>query len=111
MLGDCFGQWLQKTHQCLLLAYSDLVHDTCEQFEKGKPWTRQTNRQGLYGMTSNTRQGVTDVSLDGGCGLDSMLRIARAIGLELQATKTYNRKGQSTGISGWYVSVKGDNHA
>jgi hypothetical protein len=109
MLGSALGQWLQHTHRELLLAYSELAHDTCVQHEQGKPWTRQTNRQGLHGMTLNTRLGVPEVSLDGGCGLDCMIKIARAIGLELQATKTYNRKGQSTGISGWYV--KGANYA
>jgi len=111
MLGSVFGEWLQKTHPNLLLAYSDLAHDTCVQHEQGKPWVRTENRAGLYGMTLNTRQGVQDVSLDGGCGLDSMIKIARAIGLDLQATKTYNRKGQSTGISGWYVSAKGASNA
>jgi len=106
MLGSAFGEWLQHTHQDLLLCYSGMAHDVCEQMEQGKPWTRQTNKQGLYGMTLNTRQGVKDVSLDGGCGLDCMLRIAKHIGLELQPVKSYNRKGQSTGIKGWHVSVK-----
>jgi hypothetical protein len=109
MLGSAFGEWLQKTHQSLLLAYSDMAHDTCVQYEQGKPWQRTENRQGLYGMTLNTRLGVQDISLDGGCGLDCMIKIARAIGLTVDPVKTYNRKGQSTGISGWYV--KGVNYA
>jgi hypothetical protein len=103
MTGDCFGQWLQHTHQSLLLAYSDMAHDICEQMEQGKPWTRQTNRQGLYGMTLNTRLGVQDVSLDGGCGLDCMIKIARAIGLSVDAMKTFNRRGQCTGVAGYRI--------
>jgi len=106
MLGSAFGEWLQKTHQELLLAYSDLAHDICEQYDHGKPWARQTNRQGLYGMTLNTRQGLQDISLDGGCGLDCMLKIAKHIGLELMPVKSFNRKGQCTGVIGWHVSTK-----
>jgi hypothetical protein len=104
MLGSAFGEWLQKTHQELLLAYSDLAHDICEQYDHGKPWVRQTNRQGLYGMTLNTRFGVQDVSLDGGYGLDCMIRIARAIGLTVDPVKTYNRKGQCSGIAGYRIA-------
>jgi hypothetical protein len=104
MLGDCFGQWLQSTHQTLLLAYSDLAHDISVQYEQGKPWQRTENPQGLCGMTLNTRQGVQDISLDGGCGLDCMIRIARAIGLSVDAIKTYNRRGQCSGVAGYRIA-------
>jgi hypothetical protein len=103
MLGSAFGQWLQNTHQELLLCHANMAHDICEQMEQGKPWARQTNRQGLCGMTLNTRFGVQDVSLDGGRGLDCMIRIARAIGLTVDPVKTYNRKGQCSGIAGYRI--------
>jgi len=104
MLGSAFGEWLQKTHQELLLCHANMAHDICEQMEQGKPWARTENRQGLYGMTLNTRQGVQDISLDGGCGLDCMIRIARAIGLTVDPIKTYNRKGQCSGVAGYRIA-------
>jgi hypothetical protein len=106
MLGSALGQWLQVTCQELLLCHSDLAYGLQKQGECGK-WSYTTNEVGRYGMTLNIdKQGVKSITLDGGCGLESMLRIVEAIGIKLQRVNTYNKRGQNTGVKGWYVSVK-----
>jgi hypothetical protein len=106
MLGSAFGEWLQKTHQDLLMCYSAMAHDICEQ-QDTKQWLRYGNKDGLYGMTLYVRDGnEISVSLDGGCGLDCMIKIARSIGLTVDPVKTYSRKGQCSGVVGWHVSTK-----
>jgi hypothetical protein len=51
----------------------------------------------IYGMTSRMCDGETvRVLLDGGCGIESMLEIAREIGLRVD--RTSDRKGHTTGF-------------
>jgi hypothetical protein len=51
------------------------------------------------------KKGVKSITLDGACGLETMLRIVDAIGIKLQRVNTYNKRGQNTGVKGWYVST------
>lgn len=105
MLGASLGQWMQVTMQELLLCHSEKAYDLCEQ-QESNAWKRAYNKHGLYGMTLDVnKKGVKSITLDGACGLESMLRIADAIGLKLQRVNTYNKRGQNTGVKGWYVST------
>jgi hypothetical protein len=59
---------------------------------------RTRNDSGLYGMTTHRSPKMTRtwVTLDGGCGLQSMRTIAEAIGMKV--TATIDRKGNATGF-------------
>lgn len=91
MLGTSFGEWVTEVHQAALRNISEHAYAYYDQ-----AGDRQHNEGGLYGMT---RQSDGRVTLDGGCGIDSMTRIAKAAGLELQ--RTWDRKGNTTG---WIVT-------
>lgn len=101
MLGSALGQWLQVTCQELLLCHSDLAYNVYD----GRRFSDNGHTANkLYGMTHNVNSNT--VSLDGACGLESMLRIADVIGVKLQRVNTYNKRGQNTGVKGWYVTTK-----
>lgn len=73
MAGAVFGDWLQETAQARLRALPTLD----------------------YGARRHESGNVT---LDGACGLSSMLRLAEAVGADV--TRTHDRKGNTTG---WLV--------
>lgn len=107
MLGSALGQWLQHTHQELLLCHADMSYATYNPVFGFRTKDHQSSL--LYGMTYNIKggdNGGRSISLDGACGLESMFLIVQHIGLELKPVKAYNRKGQSTGVTGWHVSAK-----
>lgn len=76
MVGTVFGKWLQDNYQERLV--SAKVSE-------------------LYGA-SLSGDG-TSVRLDGACGLECMLSVAKRIGLDV--TRTYNKKGHTTG---WVIN-------
>lgn len=81
MVGTCFGDWLKDVYKAELQAAGSAV-------------------TGLYG--ARVREDGS-VSLDGACGLECMLEIAKAIGLEVE--REYVKKGRNKGQTiGWYVS-------
>ena len=84
MIGTVFGEWLQHYYQPELLKIKDF---------------------GFYGMTY--RADKNQVSLDGACGIESMIRIAEAIGLEVERNyiATGRRRGETIG---WFIQMKGD---
>ena len=85
MAGTVFGEWLADVYQAELKAAGNVVTD-------------------MYGA----RNYLDSVQLDGACGLESMLRIAEAIGLEVE--REYVKKGVNRGRTiGWYVSMKEGN--
>lgn len=107
MTGTVFGDWLTATYQDRLLkiarrAYyvSDGNGVKAREGEHahvrwvGTPGKPKVTPGSLYGMYSYPKE--KRVSLDGGCGIESMLTIARAIGLEVE--RTGNRKGETTGF-------------
>lgn len=99
MIGTVFGNWLQENYQVELLKIrGQAAHIVSEKF--GYIANPGNNR--FHGMTHN--QQTDKVSLDGACGLESMLRIAEAIGLEVEReyVKTGRNKGQTIG---WYVQM------
>lgn len=75
-LGTCLGMFLQDAYQGKLLQLAPLAYHVYD----GKTFSDNGHTGGkLYGMTHNTKQGT--VTLDGGCGFESMLKIARHAGL------------------------------
>jgi hypothetical protein len=94
MTGTVFSEWLQDVYQDELRAIADQAHET---YEADSTTTR--NESGYYGMRAIKRVKPNEtirVTLDGGCGLESMRRIAEAIGLKVRAT--IDRKGNATGF-------------
>lgn len=77
MAGTVFAEWLEATFPEELAGLSKYAAD-------------------FYGM-SVRRDGT--VRLDGACGLESMLTVAKA--LNVNVTRTHDRKGNTTG---WLVS-------
>jgi hypothetical protein len=100
MTGTVFADWLQDVAQDELQGIADraytIYRTPCSFGDDGLPYTR--NEDGLYGMTVT---GGGPVRLDGGCGLESMRRIADAIGLSVRSI--VNRRGS---VAGFTVSRK-----
>ena len=84
MIGTVFGEWLQHYYQSELIKIKD---------------------GDFYGMTY--RADKNQVVLDGACGIDCMMRIADAIGLDVQRDyiATGRRRGETIG---WFVQMKGE---
>lgn len=91
MQGTSFGEWLQETYQARLVEIKARAKSITD--ENGYHDQEGGN---LYGFIYRAKDGKA--WLDGGCGLSSMLNIAHAIGLEVQAV--YSRKG---GLEGMFI--------
>lgn len=89
MVGTVFGEWLQDVYQDRLLNLMLKAHSTWSKSE-GKTYH---NDKGFYGMSYYIDE--NRIVLDGACGLDCMIRIAEAIGLEVQ--RNHDKKGNTTG--------------
>ena len=81
MVGTVVAEWLQTSFQDRLRVYLS---------------TGGTER--LCGLRLLLKDNKATALLDGACGIDSVIRIAEAIGLEFQ--RTHDRKGNTTG---WIV--------
>lgn len=98
MIGTVFGQWLQANYQEQLQAVKARAHYISD--ENGTVSNPRTDS--LYGMRWTKDN---NVSLDGACGIESMIRIAEAIGLEVE--RDYIAKGRRRGETiGWFVQMK-----
>ena len=98
MIGTVFGKWLEATYQEELQAIKARAHYLSD--ENGTVANQRTDS--LYGMrwTKDNR-----VTLDGACGIESMTRIAEAIGLEVD--RDYIAKGRRRGETiGWFIQMK-----
>ncbi len=87
MLGTSFGEWLTETYQNALREIGDRAHMTYNEI-----FDATRNDDGLYGMY---RYADGRISLDGACGIEPMLKIAKALGIGVHAT--WDRKGHITG--------------
>ena len=87
MLATSFGAWLTETYQNALREIGDRAHMTYNEI-----FDATRNDDGLYGMY---RYDDGRISLDGACGIEPMLEIARALGISVHATR--DRKGHTTG--------------
>jgi len=87
MLGTSFGAWLTETYQDALRKIGDRAYMTYhETFDATR------NDDGLYGMY---RYADGRISLDGAYGIESMLKIAKTLGIGVRTTR--DRKGHTTG--------------
>lgn len=98
MLGTVFGNWLADTYQTELLKISAEAY----YIHVGRLINITKETRSFYGMYYHTVN--KKVTLDGGCGLDSMIKIAVAIGLEVE--REYIKKGKRRGETlGYYVQM------
>lgn len=89
MVGTVFGMWLNAEHQeRLKKLFSDRPVEDCKYQVPG-----YNKIPGLYGITLSPKG---EAHCDGGCGINSMISIAEAIGIEVQTTG--NRKGRTDGF-------------
>ena len=85
MTGTVFGDWLAARHQDALKA----LHTESEPYAQ----TSRRKHPKLYGLFFRADGSAY---CDGACGIESMIRIAEAIGLSVR--RTHNRKGHTTGF-------------
>jgi hypothetical protein len=91
MVGTVFADWLVDCYQDRLTEISDRASSVWCNGSR----LRNDAPDALYGMTYN--EADKRVLVDGACGLDSVRRIADAIGLAVQAT--VSRRGRTTGFA------------
>jgi hypothetical protein len=102
MIGTVFGQWLEANYQKELIEISQRAHTV---YNQQLEWVTSDRSDRLYGMTYRVIGGR--ITLDGACGLECMIRIAEAIGLDVE--RDYITKGRRRGETiGWYVQMKGE---
>jgi hypothetical protein len=100
MNGTVFADWLQDCFQSELMALKDRAYYV----DDGHSLSTPARPASFYGMYDNTRSKKGNITLDGGCGLESIIKIAKAIGLEIQreCIQTGKRRGETIG---WYVQM------
>jgi hypothetical protein len=97
MIGTVFGDWLEAEYQRELVEHvkelPKIPYGTI-----GRLQISEEINPSYYGLTIREDGSV---ALDGACGINCMIRIAEAIGLEVQWEG--NRKGHTVG---YFVSPK-----
>ena len=102
MVGSVLGQWLTERYQDRLQAIGDRAssyyskaggYKTHRVAGSSLPFG-DIDRAYHYGMTRNDDTGR--VSLDGACGVETMLDIANAIGLQI--TRNSDKRGRTIGF-------------
>jgi hypothetical protein len=103
MVGTVLADWAVATHQDRLVKLAGDAYATVRPGEGYR--TRGDDTRGtFYGMAAYYGESgeLERVSIDGACGVESVLRILRAAGLEL--TRTYVPRGVNRGnTTGWVV--------
>jgi hypothetical protein len=99
MIGTVFGDWLESEYQSELVELvSRLPLEDCGYSVAGFRRVTEEINPRFYGLTVRPDGSV---SLDGACGQSSMIRIAEALGLEVQWEG--NKKGHTIG---YFVAPK-----
>lgn len=106
MVGTVFGEWLQNTYQESLMAISNRCQVEYDFSESPRKRVENTADNTLYGMArlinlkgeGKKYFGADRIALDGACGINSMIRIAEAIGLKVRYMPTKGRKRYSEGF-------------
>lgn len=95
MTGTVFGDWLEAEHQDKLRQLTGW-----ESKDYGNTdWKAHADLYGAFLRPDGS------VSLDGGCGLACMIRVAEAIGLEIE--RDYIASGRRRGETiGWFVTER-----
>lgn len=83
MLGTVVGQWLQGVYHRRLLDFMLSIPHADEPY-------------GIR-LHYSTERRPAHITLDGSCGIESMVHIAEAIGISL--SRTYDRKGRTVGYT------------
>lgn len=98
MVGTVVGNYLQEAFQKELLSIQgNAYHINSAKFG----YIENVGSNRLYGMLHDQVNGL--VMIDGGCGLESVKRIAEAIGVTI--TSNYNKRKART--EGFFVSWNG----
>lgn len=92
MQGTSFGNWLQGTYPERLIEIANRAHSVID----ANGYHDQKDGD-LYGMSYHAKD--KHVFIDGACGLSSVMKIAEAIGLQIE--QTYERKA---GLTGLYIT-------
>jgi hypothetical protein len=100
MTGTVFADWLQDNFQAELIALKDRAYYVYDRHSLNTP----ARPDSFYGMYDDTQSKKGNITLDGGCGLESIIEIAKAIGLQVQREyiKTGKRRGETIG---WFVQM------
>lgn len=112
MTGTVFADWLEANHQPQLIALSASAASTYSE-ANGRTSSDKPNFYSysdkplseckLYGMTFYPDK--NKVSLDGACGLNSILQIADCLGLHVK--DVYSRSNRNPSRIGFIVTDKG----
>lgn len=94
MVGTSFGRWLGDVKQAELQALAD---------KHGPSAQHRGQVAGFYGMYRWEKG--DEVTLDGACGLESIITIAKAVGLTIERTfvPTGPNRGNTTG---WIITER-----
>lgn len=96
MVGTVLGMWLQEQHQERLMEIKKKAYHKITIDKDSGCRVREENSKGLYGMAYIVP--LKKVCLDGACGVDSIIRIAEAIGLQIKYMPTVGRSRTSKGF-------------
>lgn len=96
MVGTVIGEWFAAEHQKELQA---LTHANLDGFVKYGSSGSTLHNPAFYGLYIRANGSVF---LDGGCGIESMLRIIKSCGFEYQ--RQYNPKTKSKATTGYLFS-------
>ena len=88
MLGTSVGNWIEDAYQGRLQSIREMAGAVYRDGH-GQYFHDGAHLDGMVNYVGGS------VRIDGACGIEEVLRIARAIGLTM--TATYNRKGHVTG--------------
>lgn len=105
MIGTVFANWLKDN-------YSDELMDLCVTGYCGATRNNETreykrNVNGFYGITAyiDNKENVLSYGINGACGLDGIVRIAKHIGLIIESVYSLDRKGRYKDMIGFNVCV------
>lgn len=101
MLGTSLANFIQQEYQAELIANADKAWDNVQQ----RVYISNSNREGFYGMTAHYQNDIViHVTLDGGCGINSIERIIKdVLGLTLERKYSRDRKGRVKDVIGFYL--------
>lgn len=89
MIGTVLADWFTDRYQAELLKIQCRAYSIST--EKS-PYLRQEGDNKLYGMHWDGKR--DKVTVDGGCGVESVTKIIEACGFEIE--RSYNKKGHTT---------------
>lgn len=104
MTGTVIGKWLQDTYQDRLAAIAE--QQAGARYSKAEGYKSASDSPRLYGMCYHSDE--KRVSLDGACGKESMIAIARAIGVDISSNWNRRANRGRGATDGYFVTDHGD---